>query len=113
VPVEVDGKRFEVKLWLPDAPAADAVSARRSRPRPVATSGGAAGSGTIAAPMQGTIVKVMVAVGDAVEAGQGILVLEAMKMENHINAEAAGTVKEIRVGAGDTVGTGDVLVVIE
>jgi acetyl-CoA/propionyl-CoA/long-chain acyl-CoA carboxylase, biotin carboxylase, biotin carboxyl carrier protein len=55
----------------------------------------------------------MVAVGDAVEAGQGILVLEAMKMENHINAEAAGTVKEIRVGAGDTVGTGDVLVVIE
>ena len=114
VPVEVDGKRFEVKLWLPDAPAAvDAGGARRSRPRPAASSGGGAGSGTIAAPMQGTIVKVMVAVGDAVEAGQGILVLEAMKMENHINAEAAGTVKEIRVGAGDTVGTGDVLVVIE
>ncbi len=116
VPVEVDGKRFEVKLWMPDAPAGAADSggaARRSRPRPVASSGGGAGSGTIAAPMQGTIVKVMVAVGDTVEAGQAILVLEAMKMENHINAEAPGTVQEVRVGAGDTVGTGDVLVVIE
>jgi acetyl-CoA/propionyl-CoA carboxylase biotin carboxyl carrier protein len=116
VPVEVDGKRFEVKLWLPDSPvvAGDGGGgARRSRPRPVASSGGGAGSGTIAAPMQGTIVKVMVSVGDTVEAGQSILVLEAMKMENHINAEGAGTVKEVRVGAGDTVGTGDVLVVIE
>ena len=47
--------------------------------------------------MQGTIVKVLVAVGDAVEAGQAVLVLEAMKMENHINAETAGTVAEIRV----------------
>jgi acetyl-CoA/propionyl-CoA carboxylase biotin carboxyl carrier protein len=114
VPVEVDGKRFEVKLWLPDSPAvADGAATRRSRPRPAASSGGGAGSGTIAAPMQGPIVKVMVAVGDTVEAGQAILVLEAMKMENHINAEATGTVQEIRVGAGDTVGTGDVLVVIE
>ena len=51
--------------------------------------------------------------GDTVEAGQAVLVLEAMKMENHINAEQAGTVAEIRVAAGDTVGTGDVLVVIE
>ena len=75
--------------------------------------GGAAGSGTISAPMQGTIVKVLVAEGDAVEVGQSVLVLEAMKMENHISAEKAGTVKEVRVAAGDTVGTGDVLVVIE
>ena len=63
--------------------------------------------------MQGTIVKVLVEAGDEVEAGQAILVLEAMKMENHINAETTGTVKEIRVAAGDTVGTGDVLAVIE
>jgi biotin carboxyl carrier protein len=63
--------------------------------------------------MQGTIVKILVAPGDTVEAGQAVLVLEAMKMENHINAEAAGTVREIRVGAGDTVGTGDVLLVVE
>ena len=57
--------------------------------------------------------KVMVAVGDAVAVGQAVLVLEAMKMENHINAETGGTVREVRVQAGDTVGTGDVLVVVE
>ena len=63
--------------------------------------------------MQGTIVKVLVAEGDTVETGQAVLVLEAMKMENHINAETSGTVAEVRVGEGDTVGTGDILVVVE
>ncbi|HEV3364497.1 MAG TPA: biotin/lipoyl-containing protein, partial [Acidimicrobiia bacterium] len=71
-----------------------------------------AGSGEVVSPMQGTIVKTLVSVGDAVELGQGVVVLEAMKMENHITAEKAGTVSEVRVSAGDTVGTGDVLVVI-
>ena len=56
--------------------------------------------------------KVLVAIGDAVEAGQAVVVLEAMKMENEIAAEKAGTVKEIKVKAGDTVGAGDVVVVI-
>jgi acetyl-CoA/propionyl-CoA carboxylase biotin carboxyl carrier protein len=112
VPVEVDGKRFEVRVWLPDAPAGgDAPRRRAPRPEGAAVQGG--GGGTISAPMQGTIVKVLVQAGDAVEAGQSLLVLEAMKMENHINAEAGGTVREIRVAAGDNVGTGDVLVVIE
>ncbi|HEX6310390.1 MAG TPA: biotin/lipoyl-containing protein, partial [Acidimicrobiia bacterium] len=117
VPVEVDGKRFSVRVWLPEMAAGgtgggEGGNRRASRPRPVAT-GGAAGGGTISAPMQGTIVKVLVSEGDAVEPGQALLVLEAMKMENHINAELGGTVKELRVSAGDTVGTGDVLVVIE
>jgi acetyl-CoA/propionyl-CoA carboxylase biotin carboxyl carrier protein len=62
--------------------------------------------------MQGTIVKILVSVGDVVEVGQAMVVLEAMKMENHVAAERAGTVTEVRVGPGDTVGTGDVLVVI-
>jgi acetyl-CoA/propionyl-CoA carboxylase biotin carboxyl carrier protein len=75
-------------------------------------SGAAAGDGTVSAPMQGTIVSVLVDVGATVEVGQAILVLEAMKMENHINAEKAGTISEVRVSPGDTVGTGDVLVVI-
>ena len=83
-----------------------------SKPR-LAAAGTADGDGTVSAPMQGTIVKVLVAQGDAVEPGQALLVLEAMKMENHINAERGGTVKEVRVAAGDTVGTGDVLIVIE
>jgi acetyl-CoA/propionyl-CoA carboxylase, biotin carboxylase, biotin carboxyl carrier protein len=116
VPVEVDGKRFSVRLWLPDAPYTSSTSSRRrpaARPRPGAASGGGAGNGTITAPMQGTIVKVLVSEGDTVEAGQAVLVLEAMKMENTINAETAGAVREIRVSEGDTVGTGDVLIVIE
>jgi acetyl-CoA/propionyl-CoA/long-chain acyl-CoA carboxylase, biotin carboxylase, biotin carboxyl carrier protein len=112
VPVEVDGKRFSVRLWLPDEPAGAPGAARRApRPKP-AGGAGAAGNGTIAAPMQGTIVRLLVQVGDEVTAGQAVLVLEAMKMENHLNAEMGGTVKEIRVQPGDTVGTGDVLVVI-
>ena len=119
IPVEVDGKRFSVRVWLPEAPAAGetgtrgaARGGRVSKPK-LSAGGGGAGGGTISAPMQGTIVKVLVAQGDTVEPGQSLLVLEAMKMENHINAEQGGTVKEVRVAAGDTVGTGDVLIVIE
>ena len=117
VPVEVDGRRYRVKVWLPEAPArtAGAGGAPRSRPKPAMTggSGGAGGSGTVTAPMQGTIVKVLVELGAEVAIGQALVVLEAMKMENHINAETSGTVKELRVVAGDSVGTGDVLAVIE
>jgi acetyl-CoA/propionyl-CoA carboxylase biotin carboxyl carrier protein len=64
-------------------------------------------------PMQGTIVKVLVEVGQAVTAGQGVVVLEAMKMENQINADKDGVVTEIKVAPGDTVGGGDVVVVID
>ena len=116
VPVEVNGKRFSVRLWLPEgatAPSAAGGGRRAPRPRPTSSGGdGASGNGTISAPMQGTIVKVLIAEGDVVESGQALLVLEAMKMENHINAASGGTVQEVRVKAGDTVGTGDVLVVI-
>jgi acetyl-CoA/propionyl-CoA carboxylase biotin carboxyl carrier protein len=63
--------------------------------------------------MQGTIVKVLVSAGDQVEVGQTVCVLEAMKMENSINAEKAGVVKEVRVEAGDSVGSGDVVAVID
>jgi acetyl-CoA/propionyl-CoA carboxylase biotin carboxyl carrier protein len=119
VPVEVDGRRYSVKVWLPDAPVAAAprvASGRRAKPKLAGGAGGGgggAGSGTVTAPMQGTIVKVLIDVGAAVESGQALLVLEAMKMENQINAETSGTVKEIRVKSGDGVGTGDVLVIIE
>ena len=117
VDVEVDGRRFQVKLWVPDvAPVAgSATSTRPTRPRPTAGTGGhggGAGSGQVAVPMQGTIVKVLVAVGDVVEVGQAVTVLEAMKMENNITAETAGTVTEIKVKPGDAVGAGDVVVVI-
>lgn len=63
--------------------------------------------------MQGTVVKVPVSPGQQVDAGEVVIVLEAMKMENAILAERAGTVREVRVNPGDTVGTGDIVVVIE
>ena len=63
--------------------------------------------------MQGTVISVLVSMGDEVEAGQPLLVLEAMKMENNINAGKAGTVKEIRVSEGDSVGSGDIVAIIE
>ena len=63
--------------------------------------------------MQGTIVKVLAASGDVVEAGDLIIVLEAMKMENNIVADRSGTVAEIRVTVGDSVGAGDTVAVID
>jgi acetyl-CoA/propionyl-CoA carboxylase biotin carboxyl carrier protein len=122
VDAEVNGRRYRVKLWVPEVPAAAAVPAAGSsgrgaaRPRPTTgTTRGAApsGGGNVAVPMQGTIVQVLVSVGDTVEVGQAVCVLEAMKMENHINAERAGTVTEVNVQPGDSVGAGDVVVVIE
>jgi acetyl-CoA/propionyl-CoA carboxylase biotin carboxyl carrier protein len=117
VTAEVDGRRYQVKLWVPDLGetviAGGGATARDAGPkRPKATASGA-GSGTVAVPMQGTIVKVLVAEGDAVDVGQTVCVLEAMKMENNVNAERAGTVKEVKVQAGDSVGPGDVIAVIE
>jgi acetyl-CoA/propionyl-CoA carboxylase biotin carboxyl carrier protein len=118
VDVEVNGKRFQVAMFVPES--AMAVAAAPGKPRAAArprrgasASAAAAGSGAVAVPMQGTIVKVLVAVGDAVEAGQPVCVLEAMKMENQITADKAGTVAEVKVAPGDSVGTGDVVIVIE
>jgi len=114
--VEVNGKRFDVKMWVPDTPIMAAGPATATRKPARSASAGAAasgGSGNVEAPMQGTIVKVLVDVGQAVEAGQAVVVLEAMKMENQITSEKAGTVKEIKVKAGDTVGAGDIVVIID
>jgi len=115
VTAEVDGRRYQVTLWVPDTgdtvPASGLARASNSRKPKSASSG--AGSGTVSVPMQGTVVKMLVAVGDTVEVGQTICVLEAMKMENNVNAEKAGTVTEVRVSAGDPVGPGDVIAVIE
>ena len=100
-------------VWVPEG--ATTATPAKAKPRRSAAGSGAAGggSGDVTVPMQGTIVKVLVEVGQAVEVGQGIVVLEAMKMENQINAEKAGTIKAIKVVPGDTVGGGDVVAVIE
>jgi acetyl-CoA/propionyl-CoA carboxylase biotin carboxyl carrier protein len=117
VDVEVDGRRYQVRLWVPEAavPAPTPAGPRQARPRQAGghgPSGAGAGGGNVTVPMQGTIVKVLVSVGDQVEAGQAVTVLEAMKMENNIAAETSGTVKEVRVKPGDAVGAGDTVVVI-
>jgi propionyl-CoA carboxylase alpha chain len=63
--------------------------------------------------MPGVVIGIAVAVGDAVEAGQGVLTLEAMKMENELKSSAAGVVKQIKVEVGQGVAQGEPLVVIE
>lgn len=73
------------------------------------------GSGrqNIAAPMPGKVVRVLVSVGDSVAAEQGLVVVEAMKMQNEMKASRPGRVVEIRARAGETVSAGDTLMVLE
>jgi acetyl-CoA/propionyl-CoA carboxylase biotin carboxyl carrier protein len=114
VTAEVDGRRFSVRLWVPDLGTSAAPGRVAGRPKRAAAAASAgSGSGQVTVPMQGTIVKVLVAVGDVVEVGQTICLLEAMKMENAVAAEKDGVIKELRVSAGDSVGAGDVVAVIE
>ena len=125
VDAEVDGRRYRVRLWVPAEAAGPAALApgggssggsgepgRPSRPR-ASSAPVTASDGQLTVPMQGTIVKVLVAEGDTVEAGQTICVLEAMKMENPINSDRAGVVRELRVSPGDALGAGDVVAVLE
>lgn len=70
-------------------------------------------SNTINANMAGTVLDVLVKVGDAVTEGMDVVCIESMKMQMFIPAEADGTVKEIKVGAGDFVNEGDALIVLE
>ena len=85
-------------------------------PRALTSRGsGGAGSGrqSIAAPMPGKIVRVLVAVGDRVEAGHGLVVVEAMKMQNEMKAPRPGVIVEVKAVAGATVAAGDVLIALE
>ncbi|MBA2281719.1 MAG: biotin/lipoyl-binding protein, partial [Acidimicrobiia bacterium] len=85
-----------------------------ARPKRAAGAGAAAvGSGSVTVPMQGTIVKVLVEVGQVVEQGQPLVVLEAMKMENNVAADKAGTITEIKVVPGQAVANGDIVAIIE
>ncbi len=89
-------------------PVTTAAPAAGNAPKSAATAAGA----KVTTPLPGTILDVFVNVGDAVKAGQTVVLLEAMKMENNIEADTAGTVKEVKVRKGDSVLEGDVLVVI-
>ncbi|MDA8196093.1 MAG: acetyl-CoA carboxylase biotin carboxylase subunit [Actinomycetota bacterium] len=118
VTAEVNGKQVRVTLYIPESQiggsALPAAPGKKAQGKSKGHGGGAAssGSGKVAVPMQGTIVKVNVEVGATVAAGDTVCILEAMKMENAILADKAGTVAEVKVKPGDTVGTGDIVVVI-
>jgi biotin carboxyl carrier protein len=100
--IHVDGVPVEVSI------------APRRRPGSRAgTEHDAAGPQQVVAPMPGKIVKLLVKAGDRVEPRQGLVVVEAMKMENELRAKAAGTVKEVRAIEGTTVEAGAILVVLE
>ena len=88
----------------PKAPAAPAAAPKAAAPA------GAAGAVTVKAPMPGNILDVKVAAGASVKAGDVLVILEAMKMENEIVAPQDGTVASVNVNKGDTVNSGDVLV---
>lgn len=98
---EVNGKRFEIKLHTPE-PVVKRHRAKQS------SSGGAGGT-SLSSPMQGTVVKVAVAEGEKVEAGDLIIVLEAMKMEQPLNAHKSGVIKNLKATIGETVASGTVL----
>lgn len=98
--VVIDGHRFEI----------DARDPRRFTRR--AAGQGADGVATIAAPMPGKVVRVLAAAGDAVNAGQGLVVVEAMKMQNEMKAPRAGTILSLPAREGATVAAGEVLATI-
>jgi glutaconyl-CoA/methylmalonyl-CoA decarboxylase subunit gamma len=120
--VVVDGKEYVVDLVLvgrrtvtADAVrpvAATASAAPRSAPASAAprAAPSAKGEGAITAPMPGLVLTIKVKEGDSVQAGQALLVMEAMKMENAITASYNGTVSRIYVREGDSISEGDMLV---
>ncbi|HWF33830.1 MAG TPA: biotin/lipoyl-containing protein, partial [Solirubrobacteraceae bacterium] len=119
--VEVSGRRFDVKVI--GAPydgtagmngSAPPVAARRAprRSERGAGGGGGASGDTLPSPIQGTVLKVAVEQGAAIEEGALVAVVEAMKMENEITAHKSGTVSELPIAIGASVATGDTIAVI-
>jgi len=110
VEVEVDGRLFRVKVFSEAGGQSSSGPPRRRRGE---TRRASVSEGAVSAPMQGTIVKVLVEEGQPVAADEPVCILEAMKMESEIRAQKTGTVSEVRVEPGQTVRPGDPLVIIE
>ncbi|MGT2832162.1 acetyl-CoA carboxylase biotin carboxyl carrier protein subunit [Streptococcus halotolerans] len=125
--ISVDGKEYLVEMeeigatpapaTVPSAPEQPAAPQAPVVEAPVASapaesSSAPAGADALAAPMPGTILNILVKVGDTVSENQPLMILEAMKMENEIVASSAGTVSAIHVTAGQTVNPGDGLITI-
>ena len=108
--VEVDGRRLEVAL---PADLIIGAGGRKKKKRRRSAAAAAASGNTIAAPMQGTVIKVNVAEGDEVAEGDVVAILEAMKMENPVKAHKSGTVAALTATEGAQVTKNDVLMEIE
>jgi acetyl-CoA/propionyl-CoA carboxylase, biotin carboxylase, biotin carboxyl carrier protein len=98
---EVNGKRFEILVHAPE-PVVKRHRAKKS-------SSGASTGTSLSSPMQGTVVKIAVSEGQAVEAGDLVIVLEAMKMEQPLNAHKSGVIRNLKAVIGETVSSGAVL----
>jgi len=114
----IDGKVYRVTAGVPGEIVVNSVPVQAEvfDPRSLRSrKGGKAAHGRheIAASMPGKIIRVLAAVGDSVEAGQGLVVVEAMKMQNEMKSPKAGRVAEVKTRPEATVAAGDVLVVIE
>ena len=120
--ITLEGKTYEMDVELigangacvqpvkaAQAPAAAPKAAPVVSSAPQASKPAEAGTGAVAAPMPGTILKVLKADGDQVKAGDVVLVLEAMKMENEITAPSDGTIASLSLSEGSTVAGGDLL----
>ncbi|MGH8915285.1 MAG: acetyl/propionyl/methylcrotonyl-CoA carboxylase subunit alpha [Acidimicrobiia bacterium] len=110
--VEIGGRRFSVSYWAPE-PAVSGAPVRRRPPKLSVSAKTGSPDGVVAAPMQGTIVKVHVAAGAKVAEGDPICVLEAMKMENEVKSPNSGEVVDLRVQPGDTVTPGQVIAIVK
>ena len=119
--VTVNGAEYDVE-WEKPVEEKPVIKVQPATAKPAATPAPAtkaatpaapAGGHSIKTPLPGVIIDVKVNVGDAVSKGQTVIVLEAMKMENNINADRDGKVTAIQVAKGDTVADGAVLVVLE
>lgn len=117
--IEVNGTTYEVEVHTekkvtktptlirkPVVHSSDSEKARTSKPTE------RKGAGLVKAPLPGTILEIKVKVGDVVKIGDKLLIMEAMKMENNINADKEGTISAIKVNNGDSVLEGDALVEI-
>jgi len=116
--VLMDGRSYQATLLSPETIQVegriyfvDVFDPRELRARSLA--GSHEGRQNIAAQMPGKVVRVLVAKGDAVEKGQGLIVVEAMKMQNEMKSPKAGVVAEVKASDGATVAAGEILVVIE
>jgi biotin carboxyl carrier protein len=122
ISIIIDGVAYEVKreigandqyVWVHSARFKTEVRDPRSLRSRRASATTGEGPQKLLAPMPGKVVRVIVKEGDSVEAGKGILVVEAMKMQNELKATKTGTVQKILVAEGANVNAGDVLAIVE